>query len=275
MLDSDEEHWEVGADFIAGGLARHEKILYYDADQSITGVFRRLREDNVDVSRAVRSGQLEVFPGTTTRGLWEISPAEVVGMFGHYLGDAVEAGYAGLRVTDEPAEAVHRPAGYPLAAYDAAIDAAVHGQPASVLCQYVRPDWSPEELDELCAMHPVRLDTSAVYDDGLLRVTRCGDSETRLAGEIDYSNRHLVRDIIDRELDSALRALRQTGEIRLHLESLRFADVTTVVALVQAAESFPQSHRLVLFGVQPRMRRILDRCGASLTAQLTVWDAEP
>ncbi|MDT7639313.1 MAG: hypothetical protein QOC83_3601, partial [Pseudonocardiales bacterium] len=86
-------------------------------------------------------------------------------------------------------------------------------------------------------------------------------------------NRHLVRTIIDKELDRALRAAGQTDEIQVHLESLRFADVTTIIQFVQAAESFPQSHRLVLYGVQPCIRRVLDRCGAGFTAQLTLREA--
>jgi len=59
---------------------------------------------------------------------------------------------------------------------------------------------------------------------------------TRVSGEIDFSNRHLVRTIIDKELDRALRAASQTDEIQVHLESLRFADVTTIIQFVQAAE---------------------------------------
>jgi anti-anti-sigma regulatory factor len=273
VMDSDEEHWEVAANFVVGGLSRDEKVVYFDGARSTQPLLRRLREDSVDVERYLRSGQLTLVPPEMTGQLWTMSIPEVLGLLGQTIGDGLAEGYPSVRVTDEPSGAVHRPNNIGLAEYDKAVHDAMQGNPVTLLCQYEREDWSASELSELCEMHPVEMTAPAIYDDGLLRITRTAPFCTRVAGEIDYSNRHLVRAIIDKELDQALRTLRHNGEIQVHLESLRFADVAAIVQFLQVAEGFPQSHRLVLYGVQPVVRRVLDRCGAAFTTQLSLREA--
>jgi anti-anti-sigma regulatory factor len=273
VMDSDEQHWEIAAGFVADGLRRDEKVLYYDGARSTDPMLRRLREENIDVARYLRTGQLAMFPPELTNQLWKLSLAEMATLVAQTIGHSLTEGYASVRVTDEPAGAVHRPGGHSLAEYDRAVHEGMQGHPVTLLCQYERTDWSTSELTELCEMHSIEVATPAIYDDGLLRITRHAPFSTRVSGEIDFSNRHLVRTIIDKELDRALRAASQTDEIQVHLESLRFADVTTIIQFVQAAEGFPQSHKLVLYGVQPCIRRVLDRCGAGFTAQLTLREA--
>jgi len=273
VMDSDEQHWEVATDFVAGGLLRNEKIVYYDGARSAQPVLRRLREHNVDVERYLRTGQFTLLPPEMTDRIWVMSVPEVLALFGQTVGDALAEGYSSVRVTDECVGAAARPGGIPMAEYERAVHGVMQGNPVTLLCQYERPDWNIEELAELRAIHPIEMSAPAIYDDGLLRITRVAPFCTQVTGEIDFSNRDLVRDIIDKELDRALRTLRHNGEIELHLESLRFADVTAIVQFMQAAESFPQSHRLVLYGVQPVIRRVLDRCGAPFTTQLSLRDA--
>ncbi|HEY0574922.1 MAG TPA: MEDS domain-containing protein [Pseudonocardia sp.] len=273
VMDSDEQHWEIAAGFVAEGIQRGEKIIYYDGARSTEPVLRRLREDNVDVEHYLRTGQLAVFGPELTNQLWKLSLPEMAGLVAQTIGRSLAEGYTSVRVTDEPSGAVHRPSGHSLAEYDRAVHESMRGHPVTLLCQYERTDWPTSELTDLCEMHSIEVVTPAIYDDGLLRITREAPFSTRVSGEIDFSNRHLVRSIIDKELDRALRTADQTEEIQVHLESLRFADVTTIVQFVQAAEGFPQSHKLVLYGVQPCIRRVLDRCGAGFTAQLTLREA--
>ena len=273
VMDSDEQHWEIAAGFVAQGIRRHEKILYYDGGRSAEALLRRLREDNIDVEHYLRTRQLDMVAPEMTNQLWKLSLPEMAAVVARTVGAALAEGYASVRLTDEPAGAVHRPAGHSLAEYDRVVHQGVRGHPVTLLCQFERTDWPTSELTELCEMHSIEVITPAIYDDGLLRITRQAPFSTRVSGEIDFSNRHLVRGIIDKELDRALRTADQTDEIQVHLESLRFADVTTIIQFVQAAEGFPQSHKLVLYGVQPCIRRVLDRCGAGFTAQLTLREA--
>lgn len=273
VVDSDEQHWEVAAAFVAEGIKRDEKIIYYDGAHSAEPMLRRLREDNVDAAQYLRTEQLKVFGPELTNQRWTLSVFEVGELIHRTVHGALDEGYTGARVTDEPVGAARRPAGHSHAEYDLVVHEGTRGHPVTMLCQYERADWSAIELSELCEIHPVTVAAPAIYDDGLLRVTREAQFSTRVCGEIDFSNRHLVRGIIDKELDRALRTANQTAEIDVHLESLRFADVTTIAQFVQAAQGFPQSHKLVLYGVQPSIRRVLDRCGARFTAQLTLREA--
>lgn len=127
-------------------------------------------------------------------------------------------------------------------------------------------------------MHSSELITRALYDDSLLRVTGVGPLALRLAGEADHSNRAVIRRLLDAALDRALRSGSGSGsdsgsgstDITLDMASLRFVDVSGVVGLVHLAEEFPDSHRLVLTGVRPRVLRSLHHCGASAAQQLVV-----
>lgn len=271
VMDSDEQHWEVAAGYVSAGLARREKVVYFDGERTAAPLLRQLRELAVDVEAVLRTGQLVVMPRETVLGVWDGSVEQVRGQVQQSIEVALDEGYPAVRMSDEPAAAgdgqVNR-----LGELDEMIHEVIHDRPVTMLCQYERRHWSPGDLDELGRLHPVEVVAPALYDDGLLRIIRNAPYSTRVSGEIDYSNRDMVRAMIEDELDHALRTSAATGDVAMHLESLRFADVTSIAQFVQAADAFPQTHRLVLYGVHPTIRRLLDRCGAPLRTQLAVLD---
>jgi anti-anti-sigma regulatory factor len=269
VMDSDEQHWEVAAGYVSDGLARREKVVYFDGERTAAPLLRQLRELDVDVDVVLRTRQLVVMPPETMLGFWSGAVEAVRGQVRQSIDQALDEGYQAVRLTDEPAAGGHRP-GNRLGELDQMIHEVINGQPVTMLCQYERRHWTPDDLDQLGGLHPVEVVAPALYDDGLLRVTRSAPSGTRISGEIDYSNRDMVRIMIEEELDRALRTGTADGDVAMHLESLRFADVTSVAQFVQAADAFPQSHRLVLHGVRPPVRRLLDRCGASLRGRLAI-----
>lgn len=270
VMDSDEQRWEVAAGYVSAGLARREKVVYLDGERTATPLLRRLYELAVDVGSVLRSGQLVVTPRESVLGVWDGSLDQVRGRLRRSIETALDEGYPGVRMTDEPAAGGSERVGE----LDALLHGVIHGRPVTMLCQYERRHWSAGDLGTLGRLHPVEVVAPALHDDGLLRITRDAPGGNRISGEIDYSNRDIVRVVIENELDLALRtgAGESSGEISLHLDSLRFADVTAVTRLVQAADEFPASHRLVLRGVRPTIRRLLDRCGAPLRSQLTVLE---
>jgi anti-anti-sigma regulatory factor len=271
VVDSDEQHWEVAAGYVRAGLDRQEKVLYFDGERSARPLLRRLRESRVDVDHVLGTGQLVVLPPEAMVALWEGPADEVRGQVRETVEDALREGYRAVRLTDEPAAGGLRPMER-LRELDHVVHEALRGRPVTLLCQYERRHWSGADLARLGELHPVEVVAPALYDDGLLRATRLGPSRTRLSGEIDYSNRELVRLMIAKELERSLRSPEPTFEVEVGLESLRFVDVTAVVQFVQAADGFPQTHRLVLRDPQPSVRRLLDRCGAAFCAQLDIRD---
>ena len=162
------------------------------------------------------------------------------------------------------------PDGVGLADYDAIIDTVLAGRPARVLCLYDRHRFPDGAIERMRAQHRIEIEAPALYDDGLLRVTRLGPFRMRLAGEVDHSNRPVVARMIAATLDEALRSDDPPAALELDLSSLRFLDVAGAVGLVHAAEGFPEAHRLALSRVRPGVLRALDRCGAPFAAQLDV-----
>jgi len=145
---------------------------------------------------------------------------------------------------------------------------------AGMLCRFDRRFFDDEAVAAMREVHPTELVTSALYDDTLLRVTGSAATALRFAGEIDLSNRPQVRRLLENALDSALRSPYAATDITIDLTSLRFIDVAGAVELVHAAETFPETHRLVLVGARPGIHRVLDRCGAPFAAQLEVVPRE-
>lgn len=267
---SDEELWELTAAFLAAGLARGEKVYYFD-DGTSDAVLERLLDDRVAVADPLRRGQLEIVSSDVTRGAFHAPLPAVQELLNSYIDLSERDGWAGFRMTGQLSYGAARPAGIPLSSYDAVLDEVVRKRDsARALCLYDRTRYTDEQIEEMRAVHRAEVAAPAAYDDGLLRITRTGLGRARLAGEIDHSNRPMITTLLLGDLDKVLRAPNAPNDIVLNLASLRFLDVTAAVSMVQVAEGFPDTHRLVLTGVRPRVQRVFDRCGAAFARQLSI-----
>lgn len=269
--DSEEHLWEVTADWLAGGLAAGERVVYFE-DDTAERLLGRLADDRVPVRSALAAGQLVIVPTQQTHTELTAPTEQLVRFIGGQMAEAEADGWSGLRLAGESTPALMQAGGVPkVAAYEAAVDRAIHDHPsARLLCRYDRHTFDDTLLAQMRAIHHTELLTSAVYDDTLLRITAVGPVAARLAGEVDHSNRPRIRSLIDTSLDQALRSHSAPTDITLDLASLRFLDVAGAVSLVHAAEEFPSTHRLVLTEVRPGIVRVLDRCGSPFAAQLVV-----
>ena len=266
---SEEELWEVSAAFLADGLAAGEQVVYFD-DGTADAVLGRLVDDRVPVDGPLRDGRLRVVETEVTRAAMRIPLHEAASGFAALIDDALGAGFPGIRWTGQYSSRLRPHAGLWLADYDAAMERALVGRPARALCLYDRTRYPDDVIEVMRGLHDVQVESPALYDDSLLRVTRVRPFRLRLAGEVDHSNRPVLNRLVAATLDEALRGHDSPAVLELDLSSLRFLDVAGAVALVHAAEEFPQSHRLALSGVRPGVQRVLDRCGAPFAAQLDV-----
>ncbi len=271
---SDEQLWELTAEFVAAGLARGEQVVYFD-DGTAGSVLGRLAADRVRVARPLHTGQLEIVPSAITRQVFHTPVPEAREILRAKIDQAEADGYTGFRMTGQWSYGMSRPVGaVPFTDYDAALHTLVRERSMILLCLYDQRRYTNAQIEELRAVHRDELDAPNTYDDGLLRVTHTGSSTARLAGEIDHSNRPVIARLLEAALDEALRSHSASTDIELNLASLRFLDVTAAVSLVHAAEEFPSTHRLVLVDVTPRVGRVLDRCGAPFAAQLLVREID-
>lgn len=268
---SEEQLWEVSADFVADGLDRHERVLYFD-DGTVEGVLSRLADDHVAFERPLRTGQLAIVPAEATRAIFHTALHEARAMVLEHIDDSAAAGYAGFRMTGQMNYGVDRQWPATFAEYDRELDGLVRDRGITALCLYDRRRYSDDQIERMRDAHRKELSVPTAYDDGLLRVVRTGPTSARLAGEVDHSNRPAIARLLETTLDDALRSHSAPTDIELNLASLRFIDVATAVSLVHAAEGFPDTHRLVLVDVRPGVLRVLDRCGAPFAAQLTVHE---
>ncbi|GAA4876637.1 hypothetical protein GCM10023403_49270 [Pseudonocardia benzenivorans] len=269
---SEEQLWEVSADFVADGLDRNEQVLYFD-DGTAEGVLGRLADDHVAVEGPLGTGQLAIVPAETTRAIFHTPLPEAREMMLARIDESAAAGWAGFRMTGQMSYGVDRQWPTTFVEYDSGLDGLVRDRGITALCLYDRRRYSDEQIERMRDVHRKELSVPTAYDDGLLRVVRTGLTSARLAGEVDHSNRPAIARLLESTLDDALRSHSAPTEIELNLASLRFIDVASAVSLVHAAEGFPDTHRLVLTDVRPGVVRVLDRCGAPFAAQLTVREA--
>jgi hypothetical protein len=93
---------------------------------------------------------------------------------------------------------------------------------ANTLCLYDNTTLTGAARAEILAGHDTAIAAPALFDDGVLRITRHGDG-LRLAGELDISNRQ------------GLVAAMERGADVIDVRSLRFADAGGVTAMYSAA----------------------------------------
>lgn len=267
--ESDEQRWQVSAEFLAHGLTRGEQVIYFD-DGTSERVLERMADDGVAVAGPLREGRFSIVPSGGALS----SPDEVAHTVRATIDSALAAGYPAVRITGRLASLLRRGGRsapeYGMAEFDRVLDDVVRDRPAHVLCIYDRSRYPADVVEAMRAVHRTEVVAPAIYDDGLLRITAVGPGAARVAGEADHSNRPRIRKLLEAALDRALRQPDAPTDITLDLSSLRFLDVAGAVGLVHAAEEFPNAHRLVLTGVRPGVQRVLDRCGAPFASQLVV-----
>lgn len=266
---SDEQLWEVTAEYLAAGLRAGEHVVYFD-DGTIASVMERLDDDGVAFRGCLERGQFAVVPAEVTRSILGGSPAGVLDALDRSIDDALGRGFPAVRLTGDTAFALTHADGVPMLEYEAGIDRMLGDRPARLLCRFDRERFPEDAIARLRALHHTEITAPAIYDDSVLRMSSPRPTVLRLAGEVDHSNRPLIKRGLETALDEALRSRSSSSEITLDLASLRFIDVAGAVSLVHTAEEFPSTHRLVLTGVRPSVMRLLDRCGAPFASQLRV-----
>lgn len=273
--ESSEHVWEATAAWVASGLRAGERVIYFE-DETADLLLDRLADDRVPVQRARDDGQFVLVPTEQTRATVSVPLDQVEGVMAQAIGETVEQGWPGMRFIGESARGRMGMGLDTLVAYEETIDRVLRENPiARLLCLYDRRTFDDQAVEAMRRVHRAELVQSAVYDDGLVRVTRPAAATWRLAGEIDHSNSDVLTRTVGRALDHVLHAVDGPGDVTLDLGSLRFLDVAGTVELVHGARRFPEGRRLVLTGARPRVRRVLERCGAVGTTQLLVsprWD---
>lgn len=270
----DEQLWEMTAAYLAEGIAAGERVLYFD-DGRAGSLLQRLDDDRVAYRSAMRTGQFAIVPSSVTRALITSSAGELIDAVDAVVTESLEQGYDSVRLMGDGTHGIEHDGGVTMVDYESKLDTVLGSRPGRMLCAYDRGTYPEDLLQKLRDVHHHEIVVPSIYDDSLLRITGPAPSSVRVAGEIDHSNRPMVRRALDAALDDSLRSHSSSPEITLDLASLRFLDVAGAVSLVHAAEEFPSTRTLVLTGARPGVLRLLDRCGAPFARQLRIEPRTP
>lgn len=268
--DSDEHVWEAASAWVTSGLRAGERVLYFE-DETADRLLQRLADDRVPLDAAMADGQFQVIPTEVARPIvtGPIEGLEVA--MRHAIEETAGQGWPGMRLLGEAARGRIDIGLDSLVAYERHIDQLLAQHPSTrLLCLYDRTRYEPDVVEALRAVHGTELAAPPAYDDGLLRVTRPVPSTLRLAGEIDHSNRSVLRRMLDGALEQTLRAVDVPVDVTMDLASLRFLDVAGAMELLRGAQQFPEDQRVVLRAPRSRVLRALQRCGAGSVGQLVV-----
>jgi DcmR-like sensory protein len=214
LLDSEEAHAQVVGDFVAAGVRRGECVL-------LTGLGPREQRLWARLRRAGVVGEDWEPSATTDVRLVPPDPGRLPGA----VAEALAEGYPGVRFSG----AITDPGVSP---FEAVVGPLVAQHALTVLCPYFRRLLEPGQREDLAAGHAAEVDATAEFDDGVFRLTRCGDVLC-LAGELDSGNADALR--------AVLRAtLRADGDAATwDVGDLRFLDVGAADSLVAAAAGPP------------------------------------
>ena len=250
VLTSDEQWWEVLAGFVAGGIERQERVLLVGlTDDEGKELITRLDEVGTDPETANRRGDLVILPEGPSREFFHLTEHDVAGELTRQIDDAVDSGYGGIRLSG-----IYPGVG--VGPQEDIVDRLMKGKPLTVLCPYRRDNLTWDEVDQIRELHDTEVVDEALYDDGLLRVTRPRPGWLRLAGRLDATNQAAALGVVA--------TAARSGDRDLDLASLRDIDAVAAHAMIT---SIGRGIRLRHPGpLVQRLARLLARRPSPVTA---------
>ncbi|MBG0826648.1 MEDS domain-containing protein [Planomonospora sp. ID67723] len=263
------EQREVASAFVAAGLTRGERVLYFADDPSGDRVHRWLRQAGVDVTAATASGQLDVRPaeeGYLAAGRFD--PDVMIAALRGEVGDSLAAGFTGFRISGEMSWALRGTTGVErLEEYERRVTALFAEGMSAAICQYDSRLFPAERLGALTGCHPERVQMNALLQNGSLRVMpgfdAAGNQVLRVTGAIDSTTAPAWSAILQN-------ATGGDGDVQVDMAGLEFIDVAGLRELVRVAAALPDGRRLHVLNLAPALDKVIRLVGWDRTAGLIV-----
>ncbi|GAA2601020.1 hypothetical protein GCM10010399_34750 [Dactylosporangium fulvum] len=266
---SDVEQREVVSAYIADGLTRGERVLYYSDKTAPDAIDAWLDPRGIDGALAIARGQLEVRPAGET----PFDPADLVDGIQHAIREARAAGFQGLRLTGEMSWALRSlPDTVRLHEYESGVaSTVVESGDLAAICQYDERLFERADMTGLVARHTSVVCIDPLHDDRRLRIVPTFSPRgLKVTGTVD-----------DATAGAFAGALAQAGGwtaaepvIVLDLADLQFIDVAGIRAMVRFAESITPERKLQVRHLSPTLRKVLRIVGWDATPGLS-FDGEP
>jgi hypothetical protein len=157
IFRTDEDHRAIVVDFIRGGIARNEKMLYLVNVTSVEQLKTMLSEAGIDVEALLAKGQVVI---TTAKDAYlrdgQFDPDRMLQLLGEETDKALAEGYSALRATGEMTWALAgEPGSERLVEYESRINEFTKTHPKFyAICQYDRRRFDAEMMLDVLHTHP-------------------------------------------------------------------------------------------------------------------------
>ena len=237
-----EHALEITSRFVIGGLKKSDQIILVGLTDRRAGLLlARLREDGADPAGALRDRQLIIVGQVKALALYAMPTNQLADELDRQVTAAVRAGYGGIRFGGLLP-------GMMVSPHERTLNRLVLERPAVALCLY-HGQAPAEVLTQVHGVHDRRLPSTAVLDDGELRITTISRHGLRLAGRIGPGNRLQTLAVL---ADAA-------GEGRRNIDAASLREID------------PESlHALLTSGLGLKLRRqnpVVQRLTATFAAQ--------
>lgn len=153
---TDEDHRALVVDFVRGGLARAEKMLYIVNLQTAAQLQATLAAADIDVNALLQKGQLVIL---TAKDSYlrdgEFDPDRMIALLREETDKALAEGYPALRVTGEMTWALAgEPGSERLVEYESKLNQFFPESKCYAICQYDRRRFDAEMLLDILHTHP-------------------------------------------------------------------------------------------------------------------------
>jgi len=217
VVDGAEQALEVSSTFVAVGLSASERVALVGlTDLGTSALLTRLRDDGADPARALRDGQLVIADRDRTRALYEMPAHRAGDELTHQATAAVRDGFTGIRFGGmHPGSAV--------SPHEHLLNHLVRLHPATVLCLY-HAQAPAEVLTAADHLHDGRVPSSALFDDGEIRISVISPHRLRIVGRVGRGNRDRVLAVL---VDAA-----EAGRRTINAASLEVSDPESLHAIL-------------------------------------------
>ena len=217
VVDGTEHALELSSVFVTDGVAKAEQVMLVGlTDRPAGSVLNRLREDGADPDGALRDGQLVIVDPAVAAAFYAMTARQLTDELIHRTVTAVRDGYSGIRFGGMLL-------GVAVSPHEPVLNRLVREHPVTALCLY-HPQATAGVISEVDALHERRVRSTAVLDDGRLRVSSVSRHGLRLAGEVHPGNRARLLSVLT---DAAMQGCRT-----IDAASLRQIDATSLHAIL-------------------------------------------
>jgi anti-anti-sigma regulatory factor len=263
FIDSCAVQEELITEFVATGLERRERVVYFADDHSPDRVLGVLRAGGVATAEPVAQGQLVVVPMQQERPQERpFDPDRRIAELNGAIDTSLEEGFSGFRATGEQWVTRELPRTEVLLQYEVKVGELCAARSVSGLCQYDTRFCTAPLLDAAGDLHDHVVRNALVSGNELLRLVPLrgdahGNAWLRVSGEADLSSCSLLLQTLEED--------RRGAELHLDTSRLHFVDLRGVAALREIAEVLgARRGRLVLHHPPASLRRILEVVPACL-----------